>query len=583
MGVCCSCSLDGVTECEMHIAEWGQEGKSVVSGGEFTMKNAPMGEPPDARPGRNVATRKQPSRAESADEDEPRVPAPSRADEITPLPLAQPLRAGGGAPEEHWELVAPRSASTGATERGMQQAVSNSTSGATTSVEGEATAQEDPSPSGTTVSPTSGRTVSPTDGVLAEDDWADWTATPAPKDFHAQHKEVASKQLPAGTRIALTGNLPEVSGAISALKEGESATIWLAPATRELSAAAPDRPTVWPRFASIEAWIATLPSQEQTAGMVSKPLAMSSSAKPPCTWHLRPSIGTWLAVRISRRAPASGLGQAPISCTLSFGGSLPETHPGAGTPEVKFSDVLGLFGPSTPRAGGVLHVQVEKPKELQCSPHTLPAVIPPLVTPPTREVGEPTELPFGVRAPLAAVEPLAAQPAREVEDVFAGCRAELAVKTFAPCDRLPTSRPPAERRSSVRSWHLRPSVGTWLVRRARDAVEAKAPVVPRHPEPEQASMGLKTASHGATSGPAPCQHVLAKALASLEVPGAEVFRAAAAVKPKMVVPLKPSLDKAPAGKESVLSFDPYAPSPDDEEPSTTDTEGPRGGEECPIA
>lgn len=130
---------------------------------------------------------------------------------------------------------------------------------------------------------------------IAEEDWADWEGAKA---------KVCDPLVPGTIQQAVI-----ITEAVEDAKE--------VPLLRALSLAAPDIPAVWPRFASIEAWIAGLPELNNVPVKQSVLTELARSAHNvqqaadavvvrPVLWFKRPSVGTWLIHRLPSRTPAAG-------------------------------------------------------------------------------------------------------------------------------------------------------------------------------------------------------------------------------------------------------------------------------------
>eukprot|EP00416_Gambierdiscus_australes_P031382 CAMPEP_0171087244 /NCGR_PEP_ID=MMETSP0766_2-20121228/20027_1 /TAXON_ID=439317 /ORGANISM="Gambierdiscus australes, Strain CAWD 149" /LENGTH=381 /DNA_ID=CAMNT_0011544935 /DNA_START=178 /DNA_END=1323 /DNA_ORIENTATION=- len=302
------------------------------------------------------------------------------------------------------------------------------------------------------------------------------------------------------------------------------------PATRELSAAAPERPTVWPRFASVEAWISRLSEEAakgagaefncmalaEDVGMVreecpsnSSSSKRSSSKRLSCAWCLRPSVGTWLTVRITLRRTTNSDSPRSSPCSSGLPRCLIQTVPGA---HVRFP------------AGGWPSMLAQR----LTGANSLSALEP--------------ELPWHDMQPACAA--LASDKVSEETDV-----------PLSPASSTPS--PPPEKELGLRwaSWSTLPSVGTWLAHRVGSAV-ANDDAVSRHNFSK-----------------------VPKAATLFDLPRDEVFWLAAAVLPK--VP-PPNTQEQKDLSALLYCFDPYAPGKEGAPPISSKGH-PGREEECPIA
>jgi len=366
----------------------------------------------------------------------------------------------------------------------------------------------------------------------AEDDWADWG--PSPRDAKS------TQEVPPRTR------------------EETEPTLFMEPATRALSTAAPERPTVWPRFASIEAWISRLPDPE-VAGVPRGSFADVGSAPVPVVWHMRPSVGTWLAARRAHREWGQRESEEARHARECSPASVSVSRDSADVQRRGPADGPCSGAGGERRTGGAC----QQPADELALPE-LPDSDDGAVAPGTSGDGRAMEVP--ACAPTAAA-------------------ATAAVSEAAPPQPAadPAPRPGLR---EPRPWHTRPSVGTWLLTSPlgrEGAVDSDAPESSRQAAAAGAPLGHRPC--GEPWGPLVSE---ATALASTGAKAAtlssdrsdELFHAAAAVLPKaQPADAKPAFVEA---VNSVLSFDPYAPE-DEEEPSAGETVPSDKADECPVS
>jgi len=621
MGVCCACSLEGLAEGELQVAE-------------------------NPKPGDAKRKKTKASRASRDKELRSRTP-------LSPITENQVQeRADAVASEDPEEL---RSACRKLPDTAVEDSPASS--------ETTATPPEGNSPSGATVTPTEGDwaawtaadACSPT--LQVDDDWADWEQAPACPAVEPQQEAAPAPALPPPA-VASQG-----AGVASCPDRAELSWSMMAPATRELSAAAPHKPAVWPRFASIEAWITGLPEPEEAyfapalkkvpslevpeevpeevVGIAEEPAVVVSSTARPRAWNMRPSVGTWLAARQTRQKPACSSREMPASCRLAFGFAPP------GAPAAQGHAVYGEAlcdnraeeSPVDQQFGGPpeqLSAELEKLEvaELTCFEPVVCEVVPDASAPTgSSPLASALDMPPCCEEHLLPLDLFTAgeDVASKAVALDAPTSCELllsfdvlgtsrvaATEACQPLQAMPQAPPAAvvEPEALQRPWCQLPSVGTWLARRplrigavqeapsepppreeAAQEVPSKPPLpvevvrkAPPELQPCEAEEAAPLEATPCVDSPlfmvvrdGPCPLAPQEASSFLDQQSDEMFRAAAAVLPKMEppAPLKPGEWKPSAAKASVVSFDPYAP--EDDEPSTTDTEGSERSEECPIS
>eukprot|EP00425_Heterocapsa_triquetra_P026820 CAMPEP_0195096434 /NCGR_PEP_ID=MMETSP0448-20130528/51549_1 /TAXON_ID=66468 /ORGANISM="Heterocapsa triquestra, Strain CCMP 448" /LENGTH=559 /DNA_ID=CAMNT_0040130817 /DNA_START=65 /DNA_END=1744 /DNA_ORIENTATION=- len=306
--------------------------------------------------------------------------------------------------------------------------------------------------------------------------------------------------------------------------------------------AAAEEPHLFPRFASIEAWISKLPDSDKSqpraqpkggacAGSVSEETAAELAQAQDDAWWRLPSVGTWIAARPVPLQPAASSARTDASCEVQAVAGEPhlpflaiQQPPIGATPATPFlsDEILGsVHEKKAPLLEDSLMSYGDDTRSTAVAVEMLAPGVLFVGSLPTTPTGEPaTDCSEGAACERSGKQPLqldesAKQALREASIHDAELEELLQWQTSGPeilfvgsAPATPTGGDPtpsidvqstpeedfwpkevcmeplpkvvadaeksAPSQSKMDAWWMRPSVGTWLIRRPAAAVRCKA-------------------------------------------------------------------------------------------------------------